>query len=95
MFTQNIDCIFMGYFNHGKVHFKTFHSLNAEGSRLVTFIEDNFYIQKVHEPTQFDNNLNFIFTNNKNLVKNVEVGEHLANSDYKIIRFILKICVNV
>lgn len=82
-------CILVGDFN-SNVDWETRESPLA-GSPLLEFVNDNFLTQWVREPTRGENILDLVLTTEDDIVCDLRVGEELASSDHKMIRFVLKV----
>lgn len=85
----------LGDFNYCKVKLKTFILWWLKVKDSLRLSGTIFFIQKVHEPIRRDFILELILTNKSQNWKNVEVGENLANSNHKIICFVIIISVTV
>ena len=53
---------------------------------MLEFIEDNFLIQLVTEPTRENNILDLVIASQEHLINNITVGEHLGFCDHKVVR---------
>lgn len=85
-FIRGKDVILMGDFNNGRVDYDSLHAEEAEGVRLVEFLQDNFLVPKVTEGTREGRVLDLIMTNNESLIPKCEIGEQLDRSDHNVIR---------
>ena len=92
----NKELILIGDFNYPTVNWET-HTADHEGERIINYIEDNFYIQKVTQPTRGDNILDLVMCSDDDLISTVEVGDRFSTSDHNIIRFEIntKLCKNI
>ena len=54
---------------------------------LTNCFQNNFMFQLVRDPTRGDEILDLILSNNLNIVREIDVGESLGNSDHAIVRF--------
>ena len=86
---QRHEAIIVGDFNCADIH--NFRTSNRDSSNLIDFIEDNFLFQKVNEPTRENNILDLVLTTSDDLVTDLKVCEHLANSDHNMIKFDINI----
>ena len=55
------------------------------GSKFLDLTQDCFLIQHVLKPTRYDNILDLVLSSEGNMVEDLFVLEHLANSDHNII----------
>ena len=80
--------LLMGDFNYGEIKWGR---AGMEGSVVgnaelfYECLEDNFYSQYVNKPTRGDNVLDLVICNEPNLVGEVKVIEHLADSDHGMV----------
>ena len=63
---------------------------DAESTKFLDFVDDNFLFQKVNNPTRGDNILDLVLTSNNNIIQNLDIGDQLGASDHKIINFNIK-----
>ena len=82
---HNKVCI-VGDFNLGQIDWTDLTG-NSESEDFLETIQDCFLSQHITEPTRGNNILDLVLSNRENLISNVEVGNELANSDHKEIRF--------
>ena len=80
------NCIILGDFNYPEINWK-YGVGPEENNDFLETIADNYLTQLVVEPTRGNNILDLVFTSDENIVDNLEVGEHLSDSDHNIIRF--------
>ena len=52
--------------------------------RLLEFLDDNFLLQLINSPTRANNILDLLIVSQVNLVQNIEISEHIGNSDHMI-----------
>src|SRR5664279_1258179 len=74
----------MGDFNFPNINWDTLDSDLSSG-RFRDLILDNYLVQHVKQPTRDTNILDLVFTSDFNMVDNVDVIEHLGNSDHNIL----------
>ena len=86
---KNTDAIILGDLNLPQINWGDHSFLENESRRLIKFTEDNFLHQYVREPTRGPNILDLIFSNQENLVSDVQVREHLATCDHNMINFVI------
>ncbi len=77
--------VICGDFNNPSVNWSTLSS-NREGRRLIELAEEAFLYETVQRPTQGNNILDLVFTNDSDLIHTRKVGEPLVNSDHSIVR---------
>lgn len=80
------QAIILGDFNCANVDYENMTG-NAEGERLINFLEDNFLNQTVKCPTRGANILDLVITTDESLVNNIQVLEPLADSDHNMVEF--------
>ena len=83
--THRRVCV-MGDFNFRSVDWELMVG-SSEAEDFLTVIQDNFLKQVIEEPTRGNSILDLVLTNRDNMVREVEIGEHLGNSDHCEIRF--------
>ena len=83
---SNYNVVIMGDFNYPGIDWMNL-SANATGSEFIDLTLDCFLCQYVTEPTRGDNCLDLIFASKNEIVSNVEVIDHLANSGHNTITF--------
>src|SRR5664279_658979 len=83
----------MGDFNFPNINWDTLDSDLSSG-RFRDLILDNYLVQHVKQPTRDTNILDLVFTSDFNMVDNVDVIEHLGNSDHNILtwKLICDVC---
>ena len=86
--THRRVCI-MGDFNFRAIDWELMVG-NSEADDFLTVIQDNFLKQVINEPTRGNNLLDLVLTNRDSMVSDVDIGDHLGNSDHSEIRFKLK-----
>ena len=87
---KNDYSIFLGDFNCP--HYN--HNLldrNAEGKRLLKFIEDNFLYQLIDCPTRGNNILDLLIVTHQNLISNFEITQPIGRSDHNMIKFTINV----
>lgn len=84
------NTVLIGDFNYPNVNFEEMTG-DGEGSRLIDFMENNYFTQYVLEPTRENNILDLILSNNDQIIENVEIEDGLNDSDHNSITFNLKI----
>jgi hypothetical protein len=78
------EVLIMGDFNYPGINWETFES-NNHGQAFRDLVMENFLIQHVREPTRESNVLDLVLSSNDGMVENLEVKEHLGNSDHNTI----------
>ena len=58
---------------------------DVTGSKFLDFTQDCFLTQHVLKPTRYDNLLDLVLSSEENMVEELFVLKHLANSDHNII----------
>ena len=81
---QDETSIIVGDFNC-RVNWDTDGTVAGEGTRLIEFKNEHYLTQMVRHPTRGANTLDLVFTTDEDLITQVEVGEHLGNSDHKTV----------
>ncbi len=81
--------IVIGDFNSPSINWESLSS-NTEESQLLTFYNDNFLTQFVHEPTREHNILDLILPSEENIVSDVVIDSPLSTSDHNIVQFKIK-----
>jgi hypothetical protein len=76
--------LIMGDFNYPGVNWDTMSS-DSKGSEFLDLVQDLYLVQHVHKPTRENNILDFVVTSEQNMVEDLVVKEHLANSDHNIV----------
>ncbi len=76
----------IGHFNSPSINWESLSS-NNENSQLLTFYNDNFLTQFVHEPTREHNILDLILASEKNIVSDVVIDNTLSTSDHNLVQF--------
>jgi hypothetical protein len=78
------EVLIMGDFNYPGINWETYES-NNHGQAFQDLVVENFLIQYVQEPTRINNVLDLVSSSNDEMVGNLEVKEHLGNSDHNTI----------
>ena len=76
--------LIMGDFNYPHINWDNFES-DANGSEFRDLVLDNYLHQHVKLPTRDKNILDLILTSDVSMVENIEIIEHLGNSDHNIV----------
>ena len=76
--------LIMGDFNFPKINWDLLDA-DSQSSEFLNLVQDCFLFQHVRIPTRSDNILDLVFTSEEGMVDDVQVKEHLANSDHNII----------
>ena len=76
--------LIMGDFNFPGINWVTLEA-DVTGSKFLDLTQDYFLIQHVLKPTRYDNILDLVLSSKENMVEELLVLEHLANSDHNII----------
>jgi hypothetical protein len=82
----NNESVILGDFNLPHIDWETLTGVETESHRMLEFIEDNFLIQLVTEPTRENNILDLVIASQEHLINNITVGEHLGSCDHKVVR---------
>jgi len=86
--------LIMGDFNNPRLNWDTYEcDSNVENFRYLLL--DNYLCQRVREPTRQSNILDLVISSDENMVTEVEVLEHLGNSDHNIIIWSLMLDVGL
>ncbi len=91
---ENNVSIIIGDFNSPNINWESLSS-NNEDSQLLTFYNDNFLIQFVHEPTREHNILDLILVSEENIVIDVVIDSHLSTSDHNMVQFKINLEGNI
>ncbi len=70
-------------------------SSNNEDPQLITFYNDNFLTQFVHEPTREQNILDIILASVDNIVCDVVIDSTLRTNDHNMVQFKLNVEGNI
>ncbi len=81
-----IVSIIIGDFNSPSINWESLSS-NNEASQLLTFYNNNFLTQFVHEPTREHNILDLILVSEENIVSDVVIDSPLSTSDHNMVQF--------
>ena len=81
------DIVLMGDFNFPAIDWENNVANDGKGSDFLELTQDCFLGQMVHDHTREDALLDLVFCSDVNLVGGLTVGEHLGDSDHRIIRF--------
>lgn len=81
---SNEQVMIMGDFNYPKINWETF-ECDSYGVLFRDLLLDNYLFQNVRDPTRENNILDLVISSDVNLVTEVNVLEHLGNSDHNII----------
>jgi hypothetical protein len=81
----------MGFFNHGRIQWKSLQSTGSEEQKVLNLVQDSFLTQHVLEPTRGENMLDIVLSSQKEFVDNVKICEPLGCSDHSQIHFIIKV----
>ncbi len=87
---ENIVSIIIGDFNSPSINCDSLSS-NNEDSKLLTFYNDNFLTQFVHE----HNILDLILVSEENIVSDVVIDSPLSNSDHNMVQFKINVECNI
>ena len=82
---NNNDTIICGDFNLPHINWNN-NSADREGMRLLDMVNEVYLNQVVREPTRDNSILDLVFTTDIDLIDYCDIGEHLANSDHRLIR---------
>ena len=81
--------VLMGDFNFPGVYWEYNTVQKKQSRRFLECMEDNFFLQLVRQPTRGGAPVDLLFANREDLVGDVEVGGSLAQSDLKMIEFLI------
>ncbi len=81
---ENKVSIIIGDFNSPSINWESLSS-NNEDSQLLSFYNDNFLTQFVHEPTRKHNILDLILVSEENIVSDVVIASPLSTESLMII----------
>lgn len=84
----------MGDFNYPGINWDLLDS-DSEGLEFRDLLLDNYLFQHVRNPTRNRNVLDLVISSDEKLVENVQVIEHLGNSDHNSITWELKCNIKV
>ena len=87
----NGKTLILGDFNLPCVNWEMLESRDNIGHLYIECFQDNFLEQLVDKPTRDNTTLDLVLTNYRELVQDIEIGEHFSNSDHNIIRFNLNV----
>jgi hypothetical protein len=76
--------LLMGDFNYPLLNWDTY-ECDSNAEKFRDLLLDNYLYQHVREPTRESNILDLVISSDENMVANIEVLEHLGNSDHNII----------
>lgn len=85
-----INCLIMGYFNFEDIDWIS-GMTDGNGEEFLDLINDCFLIQNVYTHTRGQSILDLIFSSEKGMVDNLQVGCPLANSDHNTITWTLQV----
>lgn len=84
MFSRAVVC---GDFNCPSINWQLLDAVDQSDLKFVELVEDCFLTQHVLEATREQNILDLVLSSVESLVDKVEVLEHFANSDHRIVSF--------
>ena len=73
-------------FNYPKINWDTLECYSI-GTKFRNLLLDNYFYQHVKESTRKSNILDLVISSDVNMVTDVEVFDHLGNSDHNIRKF--------
>ena len=76
----------MGDFNYPGIDWDCLES-DSEGESFLNLVQDCFLFQHVLTPTRGNNILDLVLSSEEGMVEDLQVCEHLANSDHNMISF--------
>jgi len=85
--SQLVVLVLMGDFNLPDICWKYNTAERKQSRRFLGYVEDNFLMQLVSEPTSEGASLHLLFTNREGLVVDVVVGGRLGLSNHEMIEF--------
>lgn len=88
-FAQYVPLVVMGDFNLGEIDWVYNLGGSGEGQEFLDTVGDCFLTQKVLTPTRGGRILDLVLCSEPDLVENLEVGCPVANSDHKVLEFLL------
>ncbi|KAK4831258.1 hypothetical protein QYF61_016728 [Mycteria americana] len=74
-------------FNHLDICWKSGTASCKQSRRLLEYIEDNFLIQVINNPTSGGALLDMLLTNTDELIREVKIGGSLGCSDHALVKF--------
>ncbi len=84
----------MGALNSPSINWESLSS-NNEDLQLLTFYNDNFLTQFVHEPTREQNILDIILASKENVVSDMVIDSPLSTTDHNMFQFKLNVEGNI
>ena len=95
---QARDVMIMGDFNYGEIDWEdevAYGPEDSDASKFLEVIQDLYLSQHVHQPTTFregqkPSRLDLVFTNDKNMIDVIELGEPLGKSDHAVLTWDFK-----
>lgn len=90
------QCLILGDFNLKGYENAQFGIGTPECKVFYQLLEEHLFMQQfVTHPTRLDSFLDLVFSDDKDLVQNLSVGENLGNSDHRIIRFTVQLAGSI
>jgi len=80
----------MGDFNLLDIYWKYNTAERKQSTRFLEYVEDNFLMHLVRQPTRGGASLDLLFTDREGLVGDVVVRGHLAFSDHEMTEFLVR-----
>jgi len=77
----------MGNFNHPDIHWRDNTARHKQHRRFLEFVDDNFLLQVIKEPTRRGVMLDLVLTNKEGLIGNVKLKGCLDCSDREMVEF--------
>ena len=81
---SNNMALIIGDFNFPGINWVTLEA-DVTDRKFLDLTQDCFLIQHVFKPTRYDNILDLVLSSEEDMVEDLFVLEHLANSDHNII----------
>jgi len=87
--TQHISL--MGDFNYGGIDWHTSQATEAPAQQFLDCLEDCFLTQHVTEPTREDSLLDFVITNELDMIDNINIGGQFSTSDHNVLHWLIAV----
>uniref|UniRef100_A0A8B9ISU6 Endonuclease/exonuclease/phosphatase domain-containing protein n=1 Tax=Amazona collaria TaxID=241587 RepID=A0A8B9ISU6_9PSIT len=79
--------VLMGDFNHPDICWRDGTAWHKQSRRFLDYVEDNFLLQVIEEPTRRGAMLDLVLTNREGLVGNLKLQGSLDCSDHEMVEF--------
>jgi len=77
----------MGEFSHPNISWRDSTARHKQSRRFLEFVDDNFLLQLIEEPTRRGAKLDLVLTKKKGLVRNMKLKGSLGCSDHEMVEF--------